>query len=636
MYLWGMLFFMLFRLLLLALNISSGVISFSDLSLLPISFVYGFRFDTSVSCYILALPFIISSLGFFFKPIRKIFFHFSFYLLLAFYFAAYFICCADIPYFMQFSSRLSTAAFLWIGTPGFVIKMIVGTFSYWIFFVLFVLVCFRFYQVAAREKKKVVTDFESHTQLFFLKSLLFLILFAPILFLGMRGRIAEKSPMVTGTAYFSENNFLNQLGLNGAFTFISSAAEDLENGNQHMSLMDDEMAVENARKYLKIDSEYDSPIARKVVAAGKEKKMNVVLVIMEGMSSFNMGKYGGRDTVTPVLTALSKKGLYFENIFSQGIHTFNGIYSSLFSYPSLLHKHSMRNIPAKQYYSMPLVLKKNNYETRFFITHDGQFDNAQGFLTANGFDRVYAESDYPKGKVLSTLGVPDDYLFDFSISKLNEIAATGKNFFAGYMTGSNHNPIIIPDWVTEKFSSGEDHIRIIQYSDWAIGEFLKNCSKQDWYNNTIFVFVSDHGANWLHTYDMPLGFHHVPLIMYAPGLQLEPKSIYNPGGQLDIFPTVMGLMNMSYLNSTMGIDLLKEERPYIYFTAGNKIGCLDKEYYFIHRKDGGESLYKYEALDPTNLLEKFPAKADSMRNYAFSMLQATQWLVEHQKFKKQD
>lgn len=631
-YLLGILFFTLLRVILLATNITSDVVQAGDLGLVAYSFAYGFRFDTCISCYILSVPFIIASLGFFFRPMQRAFFAAAYWLILFFYCISFFICCADIPYFNHFSSRITTAALLWADSPVFMARMILGTFSFWIYLLPFAVLCYGFVKLLDKERAKLADELFVSAQLFSWKSLLFMVLLAPVIFLGIRGRIAEKSPMLTGTAYFCGNNFLNQLGLNAVFTFMTSVLEDVRPENQRLHLMDDGTAIRNVKKYLNSGEGFDSPVARKVSVTGDPRKMNVVLVIMEGMSRRNMGIYGGPENVTPVLDSLRRISLWFENFYTQGIHTYNGIYSSLYSYPALLGKHCMEDIPAGKYNAMPQVLKGFDYRTLFFITHDGQYDNAQGFLTAQGFDRVYAENDYPEEKVLSTLGVPDDYLFEYSIPKLNEIDSAGKNFLCGFMTGSNHNPIIFPDWAKLKFKTTEDYYKIVEYSDWSIGQFIKNASRQSWYNNTIFVFAADHGSNYHHTYDMPLTFHRSPLIIFAPGLNLTPKSYDCMAGQIDIFPTIMGLMNLPYTNNTMGIDLLNGKRPFIYFTADDKIGCIDKELYFIHRRDSVESLYHYQDLQEDNLIQGFKAKADSMRTYAFSMLQTTQWIVEKEKF----
>jgi phosphoglycerol transferase MdoB-like AlkP superfamily enzyme len=629
-YLRGLLIFTFLRILLLAMNISE--LSWKDYGFLPGSFFYGFRFDTCISCYLLTLPFVFSSLGGIFIPLRKLFFFLSFYLTIALYCVAFFICCVDIPYFNHFSSRITTASLLWADSPVFMARMILGTFSYWIYLLVFFGLCIFFVTYLNKIKANVPNGFLLNEKMFSSKSLICFILLAPVVFLGIRGRVAKKSPLVLGTAYFCDNNFLNQLGLNPVFSFMTSVLEDQRPENKRLNLMDDATAVLNVKKYLNSGIGFTSPVARKVTGSGEPHAMNVVLVIMEGMCRYAMGESNAPNSQTPVLDSLKTKSLWFENIYTQGIHTFNGIYSSLYSYPSLLKRHPLRNIPSKKFYAMPLVFKDKGYKTVFFITHDGQFDNAQGFLTANGFDRVYAEQDYPSEKVLSTLGVPDDYLFEYSIPKMNELDAQNEKFFCGFMTGSNHYPLIFPDWVKKHFSSTEEPIRIIQYSDWAVGQFIKKASAQSWYKKTIFVFVADHGTNRGGVYEMPLSFHHSPLIIFAPGLNLEPKSYDCFGGQMDIFPTLMGLMHLPYVNNTMGIDLLNEKRPFTYFTADDKIGCINKEYYFIHCNNGKEYLYRYANKDMTNYVGISKAQADSMRTYAFSMLQTTQWVMENGKF----
>ena len=629
---WGLLAFASLRALLLFTNIVAGFPTPSDYLLIPVSFFYGFRFDTAISCYVLLLPFVLCTFLSFIVPASKAFFFLACHLIVFLYGLAFFIGCADIPYFAQFGSRISSSALLWADSPLFTIRMILGTFSFWIYLVPFILLSFVFARKVKKERDRTLAELNGTPKFFSFPNLIFFFLLAPLVALGLRGRIEKKSPLVTGTAYFCDNNFLNQLGLNAVFTLGSSLQEDLERGNHRLDLMNDEEAIGNVKKYLGSGQGFSSPVARKVEGIGTSRKMNVVFVIMEGMSRFNMGVYGGPENITPVLDSLASKSLWFENFYTQGIHTYNGIYSSLYSYPALLHRHCLAEIPSRKYHSMPQVLKDLGYETSFFITHDGQYDNAEGFLTANGFDRVYSEKDYPSDKILSTLGVPDDYLFDFSIPKMNEIAASGKNFLCCFMTGSNHNPLIFPDWVHLKFKSELEPYQMVEYADWSIGHFLKQASKQSWYNNTIFVFVADHGANYLHTYDMPLAFHRSPLIIFAPGLGLAHQSLDCLAGQIDIFPTLMGLMNLSYTNNTMGVDLLKEKRPFIYFTADDKIGCLDREFYFIHRMYGPETLYRYQTLAMDDQIANFKSRADSMRTYAFSMLQTTQCIVEKEKF----
>ncbi|HTB31639.1 MAG TPA: hypothetical protein VK808_06415, partial [Bacteroidia bacterium] len=122
------------------------------------------------------------------------------------------------------------------------------------------------------------------------------------------------------------------------------------------------------------------------------------------------------------------------------------------------------------------------------------------------------------------------------------------------------------------------------------------------------------------------------LIFYSPTLFPKGEKVDGLGGQIDVFPTVMDLLNMPYENKTLGIDLLKDKRAYMCFSDDDKVGCIGPKYYFIHRMIDKESLYEYAHLSKTDLLNQYPLVADSMRRYVYSMLQATQWLVANDKF----
>ncbi len=118
---------------------------------------------------------------------------------------------------------------------------------------------------------------------------------------------------------------------------------------------------------------------------------------------------------------------------------------------------------------------------------------------------------------MSTLGVPDDYMFEFSTPKLNDLFRDGKPFFAAYMTASDHGPLIIPEDVPFHPRSNDMQHQIVEYADWPIEQFIKLASHQEWFRNTIFVFIADHGSvTENNIYDMPLSYHHTLLIIYAP------------------------------------------------------------------------------------------------------------------------
>lgn len=468
-------------------------------------------------------------------------------------------------------------------------------------------------------------------------SLLFSILAFLLLFIAIRGRVAEKSPIRWGTAFFSTHPFLNQLGLNPVYTFVRSWLDTFDEKNKSLRLINDDIAIKNVQHELGISTpRFDSPIARSVISQAPQNNLNIVLIIMEGISARRMKRNGDMTNVTPALDSLAEISLTFDNFYSAGIHTFNGVYSTLFGFSSLLHKHPMSSTESMQQFTgIASTLLKHNYQTLFFTTHDEQFDNMGGFLGMNGFQTIISQKDYPSEKVLSTLGVPDHFLFEYSLSYLKKNSLDDRPFLAVYLTGSNHGPYIIPDDIAFKPHSKKIEDQTLEYADWSLRYFFEKAKNESWYRNTIFVFVSDHGAFLSSKYPMDLSHNHIPFIIHSPANLVEKKMISNVGGQIDVFPTLMGLLGISFVNNTVGIDLLNENRQYIYFNDDNSIGCLDEKYFLVIPREGKETIFRYREEENAAESIEVTTKSVAMKSYVYSQLQTTQWLIAKRKVGEQ-
>ena len=586
------------------------------------SFIMGVRFDIVISGYILILPTLIfltlELIGFKSKSIKQFFFYWIYIL----FTIAFTVSTADIPYFNQFYDRFSVGAFEWMESYKIVISMIFQEPKYFLFIIPFILLEIVFYILL-----KKIFEQENETQKinFFLNTFVSLI-FLAIVFLGIRGRIEEKSPIRIGTAYFSNNSFLNKLGLNPSFTLIRSYLDSKDEDNRVVKFMDDKLAIEMVQKNLGITkTQYNSPIAREVQPDTLlSAQPNVVLIIMESMSAAKMKRYGSTEELTPFLDSLSHNSIYFENIYTAGKHTFNGIFSTLFSFPALYRQHSMKT--NNQYDGISTSLLKNGYSTTYFTTHDSQFDNIEGFLRSNNFQNVISQSDYPVSEVKTTLGVPDDFMFRFSIPKINELSERENPFFVTFMTTSDHSPFYVPEYFQPKAKAIES--QIVQYADWSLQQFIQLASKEAWFNNTIFVFVADHGAAIDAKYDISLNYFHTPLIIYAPELFKANEVHQKIGSQIDVYPTVMGLIKQKYVNNTLGIDLLNEERKFTIINDDDKVGILDTDYLCIMKNNGAKlELYKYKEQDKSNYFDQEQEKALEMADYAKSNMQVHQIMI---------
>ncbi len=638
-YLLGLAFFSLFRLLMVGINLSH--LSFIDhhYTLIAEALWMGFRFDTVVCCYFLSLPalvlFITELLN---LPVRRIQKPVSIFIQFLFG-IAWLLASADLPYFKNYNNRINLSILNWMDHPMFVFKMIFQESSFFIYFILYLVLLWVYIFFAKKinyipSSSTPVNSAKRASSLVFYKSVVYLF-FCLLLFIGMRGRIAQKSPIKIGTAYFSPYSFINQLGLNPVFTFIRSYIESNKQRNKILELMGKSEALSQTRNSLNItDSVIGFPIARKIVHEGLEKKKNVVLVLMESMSSMYLEKTFSGKNLCPHLDSLVQHAYSFDNFYSAGIHTYNGIYSSLYSYPALLAKHSMDGAIIPQYSGLPAILKSKGYTNLFFTTHDDQFDNVGGFLSFNGFDKIYAQKDYPRHEVLSTLGVPDHYLFEYAIRQLNEQQQQQKEdnkpFFAAIMTGSNHGPYIIPENIPFKPDATGEREPIVQYADWSIGHFIQLAAQQKWYDETIFVFVADHGApDYQSIYDMPLYYNKIPCIIYSKESRLKPRRFKNYGGQIDLGPTICGMLNLNYINNTLGVDLMEEQRPYMYFSADDKIGVIDSSYFYIWYTDGRERLYNWTKASVNDESSTNTTEVLKRRKYGLSMIQTAQELINN-------
>ena len=624
----------LFRLLLLGVVASAWSLNLGPwIDLLHALFI-GWRFDTVVACYLLALPFLLLSLGHFLGARSDRWIQWADRFVLVIMLPVLFILAADIPWFMHNYARFSFSALHWMDNGSYMANLVIQERSFWIYLLPFIgayaiaILGSRWAKRASATTHPVGSTSANSNSHIRVASISFIVS-GCLIFLGMRGRVDEKSPIQVGTAYFGEDPFLNQLGLNPVFTFIVSTEKNLSSSRTPVSLMDAEAATWNAIHELGAEQGLmTSPIARRITPNAPMDSANVVIILLESMSTFKMGQYGGPAGLTPFLSALQKVSLNCDHAYSAGIHTFNGIYSTLYSFPALYQQQPLEDWLSLKHQGLARVLRANGYSTLFCTTHDPEFDNMKGFLLSQGFDRVISEDDYPDEWIASTNGIPDHRMFEYAVPELNALAKKGP-FLSVFMTTSDHKPYILPDslWFEPHSEKIED--RIVEYVDRSVARFFELSSKEPWYKNTVFVILGDHGVNMGHTYDMPLSFHHTPLIFHVPSGHISPGIVNSPCGQIDVAPTILGMLNITWTNTTMGIDITKQQRPFMYFCADDRIGCIDSVHYFIDRGNGHETLYRFADLSTVDLTKQFPEKSEAMKRYTYSMMQTTQWLVEH-------
>ena len=605
-----------------------------DWGLQSIAFVKGIWFDNVIACYILAIPLIMLWVATLCNYTSKWIYRFIGGWFIVLHSLTFIISAANIPYFEYFFKTINSSIYNWFGYAGTTAGMIFGETSYY-FPIGLGITALALWGIGVHllSKRTYERSLKADNRISHQSRGIILIVGATLIglcFFGIRGRMGY-NPIKVSQAYYCEDPFLNQLGVNPAFNLLTSTLDDARKENRQLQLMDAQVAISNTQRLLnRTGIEGVSPIAQAVTAhTDSSSRPNVVFIFMESMSAKLMQAYGQTKNLTPYLDSLYKKSWAFDNIYSAGIHTNHGMYSTLYSFPTIMKRNAMKGSVIPVYSGLPTVLKGNGYYNMFFMTHESQYDNMNAFFRTNGFDEIHAEENYPKEKIANHFGVQDDYLYEYALPILNERAQSGQPFFSVLLSISNHPPYVIPSYFHPKSEKIED--QIVEYADWSIRKFMTEAQQQPWFENTIFVLLGDHGKLvGTPENEMPEAYNHVPFMIYRKGI--EPRNIANFGGQIDVAPTLLGLLGISYTQNNFGVDLLKEQRPCIFYTADNLIAARDSARLYIHSPETGQE-FCYSVQNGKPKSSSYDTNFGFLKEYVFSMLQATEQLVKEGKTK---
>jgi phosphoglycerol transferase MdoB-like AlkP superfamily enzyme len=136
----------------------------------------------------------------------------------------------------------------------------------------------------------------------------------------------------------------------------------------------------------------------------------------------------------------------------------------------------------------------------------------------------------------------------------------GERIFSVVMTTSNHKPFTFPEGVEGVLAKGGGREAGVRYADYAIGKFFEAAKSKPWFDDTLFVIVADHGARVYGREDIPIRTYEIPLILYSPR-HIKPGRVEALTSQIDVAPTVIGILGFNYDSTFFGIDVLRDSHP---------------------------------------------------------------------------
>jgi len=462
-------------------------------------------------------------------------------------------------------------------------------------------------------------------------------------FLGIRGRTGL-SPIGWSVAYFSDNQFVNQLGLNGIYTLGRATME--EGHDPRLSYLPEKDrfpfvpladAIDSVQSMLSQPNDTWLEPRKSLLRETHQPpppwgfRANIVIVLMESWSGRLTGCLGYPHNLSPEFDHLALHGVLFTDFYANGVRSNYGIGATLCSFPALPGRSIMtRYNAAHPYVALSEILRERGYTNIFAYGGDLVFDNMEGFLTTKGYDRILGDSYFGKENVFAKWGVPDHIVFQRLVTLVDSLP---RPFNLTVFTLSNHEPFDLPDSLVQRFKDNSDTSRLYNvqlYADWAIGRFVRLFEQHPAFDSTIFVFLSDHTKRGEDRYLLdPLGFQ-IPLLLYSPKLLGDStRCMYSVGSQIDLIPTLMGILGGDYRHASWGRDLLtvSNDSGYAFINDAANAGMINRM--LIWRDDlhaRTSLLYRHEISADHDLSDVNTGQAELMKRRLRLFFQAADQL----------
>ena len=390
---------------------------------------------------------------------------------------------------------------------------------------------------------------------------------------------------------------MNELSGNGMYELFAAYLNNELSYDQFYKTMSQETGFRDVREMIRTPeatfvNDHPEDISRRIAHTGDEKHLNVVLISVESLSGEFMNAFGSTLNITPFLDSLAQHSLFFTNLYATGTRTVRGLEALSLCVPPTPGQSIVRRPNNENLFSLGRVFAEKGYETKYIYGGYGYFDNMNYFFANNGYTVVDREEladneiDYE-----NIWGVADENLFTLAMREIDKTVQNNKPVFAHVMTTSNHRPYTYPEGRID-IPSHTGREGAVKYTDYAIGDFIRKARKKPWFDSTVFVIVADHCASSAGKSELPINKYHIPLLVYSPA-NIPPAKMERLMSQIDLGPTLLGLLNFSYVSKFYGYDIFQLEpgRERVFISTYQNLG-------FIHDN-------KMIVLSPQRKLETF-------------------------------
>ena len=346
---------------------------------------------------------------------------------------------------------------------------------------------------------------------------------------------------------------------------------------------------------------------RTITSDKPELQKNVVLISIESLSAAYMKAYGYEESVTPFLDQLAQKSLFFTNLYATGNRTVRGLEALTLCIPPTAGESVIkREKENKNKFTTGSVFKSKGYSVKYLYGGYSYFDNMKDFYGGNGYEIVDRDNFTPEEITFANVwGVCDEDMAKKAISEMNKDYKAGKPFFHHWMTVSNHRPFTYPEGKIDIPADSKSRKGGVKYTDYSIMKFFEMAQKQPWFKNTVFVIVADHCSSSAGKTELPMDKYRIPAMIYAPEF-VAPQKFSQVTSQIDVMPTVLGLLNFKYQSKFLGQDVFsKNFVPRAYIATYQDLGFVKDNYLTVISPTKNIKQYQLVQKPNTNTTTEF-------------------------------
>ena len=538
-----------------------------------LTFLYGLRMDTITASVLLVVPMFLLTLTP--KKNQKFINIFLKYYFLIVISIILYIEIATFPFIAQYDVRPNYLFVEYLEYPKEVFGMILAEYKLALSIAFIIIGSFIYLYL-----KNFQESLDDVFQIKYSKRVLLFLPLTILLFLGIRSSFGHRGANVSDAMY-STNRMLNEITKNSihsiAYAIYVNAKHEAKGITKQYGKMDIKEAISRVETRLNIQSlDEKFPLSRlEKTHFKRQKPKNLVIFLQESLGYQFVEAVGGEKGITPNLNRLSKEGILFRDLYSNGTRSVRGIAGIVAGNFSIPGKGVVkRNKSQKDYFTIAKLLKPYGYYTSFIYGGESRFDNMKSWFLGNGFDEIIDQAKFKNPKFVGTWGVCDEEVATRANEEYKKLYKEGKKFASIIFSTSNHSPFDFPDGKID-LVKGEEKKSVknaIKYADFAIGKFISQAKKEEYYKDTIFVIVADHNIRVYGDGMVPVDMFQIPAVIL--GEDVKPLSYNKLATQPDVLATALDLIGLDLKYPIMGHSIFSDKKQNIVLMQFNTYYAL--------------------------------------------------------------